>query len=59
MSTRISTRATLLTKRNEIERLVSLGATRVDWDMYPPDPDFVVLADSEGNRSRVIDTSHG
>ena len=44
---------------NEIERLVSLGATRVDWGMYPPDPDFVVLADSEGNRSRVIDTSHG
>ena len=59
MSTRISTRATLLTQRNEIERLVSLGATSVDWHMYPPDPDFVVLADSEGNRSRVIDTSHG
>ena len=28
-------------------------------DIHPPDPDFVVLADSEGNRSRVIDTSHG
>jgi hypothetical protein len=27
---------------NEIERLVSLGATRIDWHMYPPDPDFVV-----------------
>ncbi len=39
------------------ERLVSLGATRVDWDRYPPNPDFVVLADSEGNRFCVIDTS--
>ncbi len=42
----------------EVERLVSLGATRVDWDLYPPDPDFVVLADTEGNRFCVIDTSH-
>src|SRR5688500_11180990 len=25
----------------EVERLVALGATRVDWDLYPPDPDFV------------------
>ena len=44
---------------NEIERLVSLGATRVDWDLYPPDADFIVLADTEGNRFCVIDTSHG
>jgi hypothetical protein len=43
----------------EVDRLVSLGATRVDWDLYPPDPDFVVLADTEGNRFCVIDTSHG
>jgi hypothetical protein len=43
----------------QIGRLVSLGATRVDWDRYPPDPDFVVLADTEGNRFCVIDTSHG
>ena len=40
----------------EVERLVSLGATRVDWDLYPDDPDFVVLADTEGNRFCVIDT---
>ena len=40
---------------SEIERLVALGATRVDWDRYPPDPDFVVLADTEGNRFCVID----
>jgi predicted enzyme related to lactoylglutathione lyase len=43
----------------EVERLVALGATRVDWDRYPDDPDFVVLADPEGNRFCVIDTSHG
>jgi len=43
----------------EIERLVSLGAERVDWDLYPEDPDFVVLADPEGNRFCIIDTSHG
>lgn len=40
----------------EVERLLSLGATRVDWDLYPEDPDFVVLADPEGNRFCVIDT---
>jgi predicted enzyme related to lactoylglutathione lyase len=43
----------------EVERLVSLGAERVDWDLYPDDPDFVVLADPEGNRFCVVDTSHG
>ncbi|MGJ6965136.1 VOC family protein [Streptosporangium sp. G11] len=42
----------------EVERLVSLGAERVDWDLYPADPDFVVLADPEGNRFCVIDLGH-
>jgi len=42
----------------EVERLVRLGATRVEWDDYPEDPDFVVLADTEGNRFCVVDTSH-
>ncbi len=42
----------------EIERLVGLGATRVEWDSYPQDPDFVVLADTEGNRFCVVDASH-
>ncbi len=42
----------------EIDRLLALGATRVDWGRYPDDPDFVVLADPEGNRFCVIDTSH-
>jgi predicted enzyme related to lactoylglutathione lyase len=39
----------------EVERLVSLGAVRVGWDLYPDDPDFVVLADPDGNRFCVID----
>lgn len=43
----------------EIDRLVGLGATVVDWDLYPPDPDFVVLADTEGNRFCIVDASHG
>lgn len=43
----------------EIERLTGLGATRVAWDSYPPDPDFVVLADPAGNRFCVVDASHG
>jgi catechol 2,3-dioxygenase-like lactoylglutathione lyase family enzyme len=43
----------------EVERLVSLGAERVDWDLYPDDPDFVVLADTEGNRFCVIDAGRG
>jgi catechol 2,3-dioxygenase-like lactoylglutathione lyase family enzyme len=42
----------------ETERLISLGAVRVPWD-YPADPDFVVLADPEGNRFCVVDASHG
>lgn len=42
----------------EVERLLSLGATRVAWDRYPANPDFVVLADPDGNRFCVIDTSH-
>ena len=43
---------------SEVDRLVGLGATRVAWD-YPDDPDFVVLADTEGNRFCVVDASHG
>ena len=43
---------------SEIDRLVGLGATRVPWD-YPTDPDFVVLADTEGNRFCIVDASHG
>src|SRR5689334_16273581 len=43
---------------SETERLVGLGAQRVAWDRYPDDPDFVVLADTEGNRFCIVDLSH-
>jgi len=43
----------------ETERLVSLGAQRVVWDSYPDDPDFVVLADPDGNRFCIVDLTHG
>ncbi|NBE50978.1 VOC family protein [Streptomyces boluensis] len=42
----------------EVKRLLALGARRVDWDSYPEDPDFVVLADPDDNLFCVIDTSH-
>ena len=42
----------------EAERLVSLGARRVDWDSYPDDPDFIVLADPDGNRFCIVDLAH-
>jgi|GEM_PF-153199 len=38
----------------EVERLLALGASRVDW-RYPPDADYVVLADPDGNYFCVID----
>ncbi len=37
----------------EVERLVALGATRVEWT-YPEDADFIVLADPDGNLFCVI-----
>ena len=40
----------------EVQRLIALGATRVEWDRYPEVCDFVVLADTEGNKFCVIDT---
>ena len=43
---------------SEVERLVSLGAERVNWDSYPDDPDFVVLSDPDGNRFCIVDLSH-
>ena len=48
----------LAEQASEVERLVALGAQRVDWDLYPEDPDFVVLADTEGNRFCIVDLSH-
>ncbi|MFC4455034.1 VOC family protein [Deinococcus sonorensis] len=40
----------------EVERLLALGAQRVDW-RYGPEADYVVLADPDGNRFCVIDKS--
>jgi hypothetical protein len=37
---------------------VSLGASRVDWDSYLEDPDFIVLADPEGNRFCIVNLGH-
>lgn len=42
----------------EVDRLIALGGKRVDWDLYPESPDFVVMADTEGNIFCVVDTSH-
>ena len=42
-------------QRAEVERLLALGARRVDWD-YPEDADFVVLADPDDNLFCVINT---
>jgi predicted enzyme related to lactoylglutathione lyase len=39
----------------EVSRLIALGASEVPWDKRPPDADFVILADPEGNRFCVID----
>jgi catechol 2,3-dioxygenase-like lactoylglutathione lyase family enzyme len=41
----------------EVRRLLGLGATETDWDSYPPEPDFVVLADPDGNLFCVVDLS--
>jgi predicted enzyme related to lactoylglutathione lyase len=40
----------------EVERLLALGATEVNWDKRPADADYVILADPEGNRFCVVDT---
>lgn len=37
----------------EVARLEGLGAVRVPWE-YPPDADFVVMADPAGNEFCVI-----
>jgi catechol 2,3-dioxygenase-like lactoylglutathione lyase family enzyme len=39
----------------EVKRLIALGATEVHWDGRPPDADYVILADPEGNRFCVVD----
>jgi catechol 2,3-dioxygenase-like lactoylglutathione lyase family enzyme len=39
----------------EVRRLLALGASEVHWDKRPPDADYVILADPEGNRFCVVD----
>ncbi|MDN5915144.1 MAG: VOC family protein [Pseudonocardia sp.] len=41
----------------EVARLLGLGATLPDRDGYPAEPDFVVLADPDGNVFCVVDLS--
>ena len=43
----------------EVQRLLALGATEVHWDKRPPDADYVIMADPEGNRFCVVDISQG
>ena len=37
----------------EVERLIGLGATRVDWN-YEPNAGYIVLADPDGNTFCVL-----
>lgn len=41
----------------EVERLVGLGASRVEWKRRPANADYVILEDPEGNRFCVVDAS--
>lgn len=45
------------TQGAEVDRLLALGATRVEWSKRPADADYVILADPEGNRFCVVDTA--
>ena len=38
---------------NEVDRLIKLGATRVDWN-YDDEADYVVLSDPDGNTFCVV-----
>jgi hypothetical protein len=41
----------------DVRRLIALGATEVHWSKRPPDADYIILADPEGNRFCVVDIS--
>jgi catechol 2,3-dioxygenase-like lactoylglutathione lyase family enzyme len=41
----------------EVNRLIALGASEVHWDKRPPDADYVILEDPEGNRFCVVDAA--
>ena len=55
MPPRIHLDCTRRIQQAEIRRLIALGATEVHWDKRPPDADYVILADPEGNRFCVVD----
>jgi catechol 2,3-dioxygenase-like lactoylglutathione lyase family enzyme len=40
-------------QKEDVDRLIALGATRAEWN-YPPDADFVVLHDPDGNPFCVV-----
>ena len=42
---------------DEVQRLLALGTTEVQWSKRPPDADYVILADPEGNRFCVVDVT--
>lgn len=41
----------------EVRRLIALGASEVSRDKRPPDADYVIMQDPEGNRFCVIDAA--
>ena len=41
----------------EVERLETLGAQRVHWPKRPPDADYMIMEDPEGNRFCVVDAA--
>lgn len=40
-------------QKEEVERLIALGATRKEW-RYPPHADYIVLNDPDGNPFCVV-----
>jgi catechol 2,3-dioxygenase-like lactoylglutathione lyase family enzyme len=46
-------------QERHVRRLLDLGATRPESWPYPPEADFVVLRDTEGNEFCVIDHPDG
>lgn len=44
-------------QRAEVQRLTALGAREVHWDRRPPDADYVIMEDPEGNRFCIVDAA--
>ena len=41
----------------EVQRLIGLGASEVEWSRRPADADYIIMEDPEGNRFCVIDAA--